>query len=86
MKRWKVETTSDCEKYLKKKVWEIRSLQEFRDFLNNLAGTSFGRIFYMPLALKFGELYEKTINVFGLAMASCFAAGVICGYVCAMLL
>jgi len=70
---------------LKKKIWQVQTLCEFRDFLESLASTSSGQVFYMPLALKFNELYEKTINVFGLAMASCFAAGVICGYIVSLL-
>jgi len=78
--KWKVQTIDDYKKNLKKKVWEIRTLRDFKDFLNDLANTSSGRIFYMPLALKFNELYDKVVQTFGLAVFLGFWVGVLCGY------
>ena len=78
--KWKVQTIDDYKKNLKKKVWEIRTLRDFKDFLNDLANTSSGRIFYMPLALKFNELYDKIIQMFGFAVFLSFVVGVACGY------
>ena len=57
-KGWKAHNLEDYSKDLKKKMQEIKTFNEFRGLLNDLANSSFGEIFYMPLAQKFENLYQ----------------------------
>ena len=57
-KGWKAHNLEDYRKDLKKKTREIKTFNEFRELLNDLANSSFGEIFYMPLAQKFENLYQ----------------------------
>ena len=84
--RWKVQTVEEYGKDLKKKVWELETLEEFKAFLNELSDSTFGLVFYSPLAEKFDELYA----VYKWAYRLIFAVGVILaaafGYCLALLL
>ena len=78
---WKVQTADDYKKEIKKKVWEVETLREFRDFLRELAdSSSFGLIFYGPLADKFDELYDFNRWLIRFALAVGFILGIIAGY------
>ena len=79
-KKWKVQTVDDYRKDLKKKIWEVKTLHEFKDFLNGLANTSSGRIFYMPLALKFNELYSQLKWNYRFILTVGFILGAVFGY------
>lgn len=80
--KWKVKTVDDYGKDLKmKKVWKIRTLREFKDFLNELANSSsFGLLFYMPLAQKFNELYNQLRWNYRFILAAGFVLGMVFGY------
>jgi len=69
----------------KSKLWDrasqVRTLRDFRDLLSELSSTTFGTIFYSPLAFKFNELYNQVRWRYTFFFISALALGFIFGYV-----
>jgi len=59
MGSWKSKTLDECKNELWNKTSQVKNLEDFRDLLLDLADSSFGKIFYLPLAFKFSELYNQ---------------------------
>jgi len=83
---WKVQTIDGYRRDLKKKVWEIETLCEFRDFLNGLANSSLGLVFYKPLADKFDEIYSRVRWNYRFILITGFVLGTVFGCLLMVLL
>jgi len=60
---WKVQTVESYQKELNEKVQDIKTFKDFRNFLDRLSRSSFGEVFYKPIALKFDALYKELQRV-----------------------
>ena len=80
-RKWNVKTLEECKNELWSKTSRVKTLRDFGDLLSDLASTTFGTVFYLPLANKFNELYSQTYWRHKLLFVCGLALGFILGYI-----